>query len=81
MTMARHMLTTVDNPFDPFVQYDEWFRWDQAAQYNTPGLLARVARLSDELSEADQEVEIERAIDEVVTENVLGVLKKVSLND
>jgi hypothetical protein len=75
------MLTTVDNPFDPFTQWDEWFAWDQSAGYHTPGLLARVARMSDEMSEADQHIALQQAIDEVVQENVLGVHKKVRFNE
>ena len=77
----EYMLTTVDNPFDPFTQWDEWFMWDQTAGYHTPGLLARVARTSDELSEADQHLAIQQAIDEVVQENVLGVFRKVKEGD
>ena len=75
---TQHMLTTVDNPFDPFTQYTEWFEYDRSADYHTPGFLARVARLSDELSEADRDVAIEAAIDEIVEENVLGVYRKVA---
>lgn len=73
----EYMLTTVDNPYDPFSQWDDWFAWDQSAGYNTPGLLARIARTSDDLSEADQHLAIQDAIDEIVQENVLGVLRKV----
>lgn len=71
------MLTTVDNPYDPFTQWDEWYAWDMHAGYHTPGLLARVVRTSDDLSDADQHQAIQDAIDECVRENVLGVLKKV----
>lgn len=77
----EYMLTTVDNPYDPWTEWDAWFAWDQHAGYNTPGLLARVARVSDELSEADQHVAIQEAIDEIVKENVLGVLRKVKAGD
>jgi len=73
----EYMLTTFDNPYDPWTQWDEWFAWDQNAGYNTPGLLARVARLSDDLSEADQHIAIQQAIDEIVYENVLGVSRKL----
>ena len=73
----EYMLTTVDNPYDPWTQWDEWFAWDQAAGYHTPGLLARVTRTDDDLSEADQHVAIQLAIDEIVQENVLGVFRKV----
>jgi hypothetical protein len=75
------MLTTVDNPFDPFTQWDEWFAWDQRAGYHTSGFLARVSRMSDELSEADQHLALQQAIDEIVRENVLGVYRKVQRND
>jgi hypothetical protein len=72
------MLTTVDNPYDPFTKYDEWYAFDQAAGYHSPCLLARIVRTSDDLSEADQSLAIEDAIDEIVRENVLGIYRKVS---
>jgi len=75
------MLTTVDNPFDPFTQWDEWYAWDRSSGYNTVEFLARVTRFSDELSEADQHVAIQDAIDEIVQENVLGVFRKVKAGD
>jgi hypothetical protein len=75
------MLTTVDNPFDPFTQWDEWFAWDQSAGYNTSGFLARIAKLSDEVSDADYHLALQQAIDEIVRENVLGLYRKVKRND
>jgi len=77
----EYMLTTVDNPFDPFTQWDEWYAWDQNAGYHTPGLLARVARLGEDLPEGDQHLAIQLAIDEIVQENVLGVHRKVKLGE
>lgn len=76
--MEEHMLTTVDNPFDPFTQWDEWYAFDRAHGYNTPSFLARVIVTSDDLSEADQSLAIEDAIDEIVRFNVLGLYRKVS---
>ena len=73
-----NMLTTVDNPFDPFTQYMDWFWWDYHAGYHTPGVLARQVISSNDLSEADQTSAINTAIDEIVAENVSGVHKKVS---
>ena len=77
--MALHMLTTIDNPYNPCTQFDDWYAWDQQAGYYTPEFLARVAITSDELSERDQELAIEIAIDEIVKENVLGIYRKVSI--
>ena len=75
-----HMLTTVDNPFNPFTDYDRWNAYDEARGYFTANFLARVVVTSSELSEADQDVAIENAIDEIVKENVLGIYTKVSQN-
>lgn len=72
-----HMLTTVDNPYNPFTHYDEWDSWDQDAGYCTSQFLARVARTSSELSETDQDLAIEEAIEEIVTYNVSGMHTKV----
>ena len=38
----EYMLTTVDNPFDPFTQFDQWLSFDTAQGHNTPGLLDQV---------------------------------------
>lgn len=77
---TEYMLTTVDNPFDPFTQFDEWLEYDIRLGYNTSSFLDRVARVSDELSEADQALAIQEAIDEIVKENVSGMWRKVSRN-
>jgi hypothetical protein len=77
--MDYFMLTTTDNPFSPVTQYDEWLTWDMA-HYNSNALLARVAITSPDLSDADQDLAIQEAIDEIVTENVSGVHTKVRAN-
>lgn len=77
-TVNEYMLTTVDNPFDPFIQFDEWYSWDRNAGYHTPSLLDRIINSSDELSDADQAQAIQLAIDEIVQENVSGMHRKVS---
>lgn len=76
--MSDHMLSTVDNPFNPFTQFDDWYAFDTLHGYDTLGILARVCVTSDELSEADQSLAIEDAIEEIVTENVYGHHIKVS---
>jgi hypothetical protein len=75
--MTVHMLTTSDNPFNPFTQFDDWFSFDRLAGYNTPSYLARVVITSDELSDVDQSEAIELAIDEIIKENVNGMYLKV----
>lgn len=79
MSEKLHMLTTVDNPFHPHSDFEAWHAYDKALGYNTMSLLARVVVTSSELSEADQDVAIENAIDEIVRENVSGMHRKVEV--
>lgn len=72
------MITTVDNPYNPFTHFDEWMAYDERSGYHTMSFMARLIHTSDELSEADQDVEIENVIDEMVRENVLGIYRKVA---
>lgn len=72
------MLTTIDNPHDPFTKFDEWRQWDEASGYFTLSFLARIVQNSHELSSADEELSTELAIDEIVRENVNGMYLKVT---
>ena len=54
-------ITTFDNPYDPFENFDEWFLFDTEKGYNTCAYLARIARTSDQFSDEENEKEIERA--------------------
>jgi hypothetical protein len=74
----KTMLTTLDNPFNPFTQFDEWFAFDTEKGYNSCNYLARIARVSDDLSEADESSAIEEAIDEIVEMNITGLYIKVT---
>ena len=75
--MIRCALTTFDNPFDPIDQFDSWFQYDIEKGYNTCERLARFANTSDQLTEKENNEEIERAIDEIVAIDFLNVYKKV----
>lgn len=77
--MDLYMLTTTDNPFSPVTQYDQWLAWDMT-HYNTNALLARVVHTSPELSDADQTLAIQEAIDVIVEENVSGVHTKIRID-
>lgn len=77
-THTKVALTTVDNPFDPFDAFDQWYSWDTSHGYHTTSLLARLAVVSNELSEASYDHEVSLVIDEIVSENVSGVHRKVT---
>ena len=77
--MRRCMLTTFDNPYDPFEQFTSWFLFDVEKGYNTCSYLGRIARTSDQLSEEENELEIERAIDEIIKYDFRNIYKKVTM--
>ena len=70
-------LTTYDNPFDPFTQFDSWFAFDTEKGYYTCSRIARLTNLTDDMSEEERNEEIERAIDKIIEIDVLDIYKKV----
>jgi hypothetical protein len=77
----RVALTTLDNPYDPFKQFTQWFLFDEEYGYHSTSYLGRIARTSDQLSDEENSIEVERAIDEIIRYDVLGIYKKVKSND
>ena len=71
------MLTTFDNPYDPFTHFDEWFAYDIEKGYYSCSRLARIAVISDDMSEKEVDQEVERAIDEIIKYDFLNIYKKV----
>lgn len=75
------MLTTVDNPYSPFDDFDRWYAFDIEKGYHTCSFLARMVHSSYELSEENDSYAQEQAIDEIVELNILGIYKKVTEDD
>lgn len=78
---GKCMITTYDNPYDPFTQFSDWFMFDMEKGYATCGYLARIAFLSDGMSEDEKDLEIEHAIDEIIKLDFMGIYKKVYRNE
>ena len=74
----QSMLTTVDNPFDPFEQFTSWFLFDVEKGYNSCGKLARIANVSESMSEIEFNNEIDSAIDKLIKVDFLDNYKKVT---
>ena len=72
------MLTTFDNPYDPFDEFNEWFMYDIGKGYYTCSLLARIAKYSDDFSTIEDKRETERAIDVIIDNDFLNIYKKVT---
>ena len=73
----RFMLTTVDNPYDPFEDFTAWYIYDVSKGYNSCGLLAIVAKTSKIYSEDENNSIVEEAIDSIVKTNPLKIYKKI----
>lgn len=70
--MAKSFVTTLDNPYNFFTQFDEWYSFDTEKGYNTCAYLARLANVSSEMSEKDYEEAVERVIEDVLRLNITG---------
>ena len=73
----RIMLSTIDNPYDPFDDFKNWFLFDVQNGYNSCAYLARIARTSDQLTEKENFEEIEKAIDEIIELDFMNVYVKL----
>ncbi len=71
------MLTTFDNPFDPFEDFTSWFMFDVEKGYNTCSYLARIIKVTDDMTDQEINAENERAIDEIIKYDFMNIYKKV----
>lgn len=71
-------VTTIDNPYDYFTQFEQWYNFDTSKGYNTCSYVARISNASNAMSDADYEDEVERAVDEIIRLNVTGNYKKIT---
>ena len=79
--MAKEcMLTTFDNPYNPFDDFTSWFMFDIEKGYNTCSYLGRIVNLSDDLCQKEVNEEVERAIDEIIFYDFRNIYKKVYKN-
>ena len=75
--MSKCALTTFDNPYNPITEFDKWFQYDEDHDYHSSGYLARIARTSNQMSDEENDMEIERAIDEILDFDPFGIYTKV----
>ena len=76
--MERYRLTTTDNPYNPFTQWDQWFFYDSmTCGYNTCERIAMKAKISDQLPDETNNIEIEAAMDELIEVGAISKQGKV----
>lgn len=74
---SKWALTTIDNPYNPFEQFALWLMFDEEKGYHSVSYLGRIARTSEQLSEEENDREVERAIDEIIKYDFQNIYKKV----
>lgn len=75
--MRRVAITTSDNPFDPFDDFEAWYNFDEQKGYHLSSMLGRITSISDELPERDQLRVVEESIDLLVLIGVPDNIKKL----
>jgi hypothetical protein len=80
ITKQQYMLSTVDNPYNPFDDFIQWFMFDTEKGYNSCSRLDRIAKYTDDMTQKEVDEETERAIDEIIKYDFMDVYIKVSKN-
>lgn len=75
--MKQFKITTNDNPYDPFEDFENWFAFDIEKGYNSCSILDRTVNVEDNFSELEIANEVERAIDKIIKYDFTDTYKKV----
>lgn len=79
--MAKYMITTVDNPFDPAEDFKRWWLFDVEHHYKTCEKLARLAQFRDDMSDEEVEAANEYAIDRMIELDFEKIYKKIEIKE
>ena len=77
LLMTETMLTTIDNPFNPFEQFVDWYMFDCQKGYNTYSRIARLMPDDDSLSSIEKDRIEDNIIDRMIQHDPLGIYTKV----
>ena len=80
-TILKSMLSTKDNPFDPFEDFNNWFNYDSDMKYDCCGILDRITGNLDKLSPVEEALVIEKAIDDFILSDPLNLYIKVQKDE
>lgn len=60
------MITTIDNPYNPFTQHDFWQSYDHQKGYYSEEYVARLAPTSFDLTDEENDMLIDQAIEDII---------------
>lgn len=67
------MLSTPDNPYNPFGQFDEWYAYDEDHGYHTSSYVARLAFTGESLTDDENQIAINDAVRKIYSVNPKGL--------
>lgn len=79
--MAKVALTTIDNPFNPFTHWIEWYTFDMRLGHRTCERLASISNTSDANTDEENDALIEEAINRIVNLEPLLFIKVKESDD
>ena len=71
----RVHITTIDNPFNPFEDFASWYDFDMEKGYCSCQRVARLANITDDMTDLEEEAEIERATKRLVDIDPLDIFQ------
>ena len=74
---TEYMLTTFDNPYNPFEQFDQWLMFDKEKGYDSCERLMRLANISDEMTQKEIDEEVDRAMDRLIDIDITNTFTKI----
>lgn len=63
------MLTTIDNPFDPFTQFQDWYTFDCGKRYDTYNYLDRVVNVTKDMTKKEVDEAYNQGMKDIVFYN------------
>jgi hypothetical protein len=75
-----YMLTTVDNPYNPFEDFNRWYVWDELHGYGSCEMIARIIKETTGMSKEEEALAVEDAIDKIVLNDFTTLYRKVNEN-
>lgn len=76
-----YLITTVDNPYNPWTDWDLWYAYDENSGYHTCSYLARLMSVGEGLSDQEEDQEYNDAVDEIIRYDVTNKYAKIAKND
>lgn len=74
-------LSTIDNPFNPFDDFDNWFLFDCEKGYYSLSRIARLSNTSEDMSDKEEAIATEKAIERLIEIDPLNIYIKVYKNN